>query len=59
MNTNLHQYFLEPRKTRNTRKEEFGKKPSRLSRVSWLKNSSALSTHHSELGEATQLKEIQ
>ena len=49
MNTNLHQYFLEPGKARKTRKEAFEKK---LSRVSRLKNNSALSTHHSELGEA-------
>ena len=59
MSTNLHEWFMKPRKERKTRKEAFGKKLLRLSRVSWLKNNSALITHHSELGESAQLKEIQ
>jgi len=52
MNTSRHEWFMEPRKARNTRKEECEKKLSRLSRLSRLKNNSALSIHHSELGEA-------
>jgi hypothetical protein len=53
MNTELHECFMEARKAR---KEEFRK---HLSRVSRLKNNSALSTHNLELAAGVWLKEIQ
>jgi len=61
MNTNLHQYFLEPRNTRNNTEREKGLFQC-LPCFPWLKNNSALSTHNSELAAgamAEKLKEIQ
>ncbi len=55
MNTNLHEFFLEPRNTLIYTEGLNGLFPC----IPWLINNSALSTLNSELGEAAWLKEIQ
>lgn len=61
MNTNFHEWMMEPRNTRN-HTEGLNGLFQCLPCFPWLKNNSVLSTHNSELAAgvmAEKLKEIQ